>query len=149
MAIFDYHFVTRWKIEGRAEDIFEILKDGERYQDWWRPAYLSSERIGEKKVRARVRALLPYTLEFTTELVREERPLELELRSTGELEGKGVWRLRPNGAITEVEFYWDVRANKPLLRWLSFLLKPLFRWNHDWVMSTGEARLQEKVNRVA
>jgi len=147
MAFSDYHFVTHWKIQGKAEEIYEILRDGERYQEWWRPAYVKTEKVGDQKVRALVRALLPYTLEFTTELVREVKPLELELLSTGELEGKGVWKLEPNGANTAVTFYWDVRTNKRLLRWLSFLLKPLFKRNHDWVMRQGEPCLQEELQR--
>lgn len=147
MAWSDYHFVTHWKIRGDAADIYKILKDGENYQDWWRPAYVRTERVGEKKVRALVRAWLPYTLEFTTELVGEQPPRELELRSTGELEGRGVWKLQPNGSFTEVDFFWDVRANKRLLRGLSFVLKPLFKKNHDWVMAQGEPCLQAELER--
>ena len=147
MAFSDYHFTTHWNIQASPDAIYEVLKDGERYQDWWKPAYLRTEKVGEKKVRALVRALLPYTLEFTTELIRDEPPRELELRSTGELEGRGLWVLKPNGGSTDVYFYWDVRTHKPLLRWLSFLLKPLFKKNHDWVMRQGEPLLQEEVKR--
>lgn len=147
MAFSDYHFTTHWKIQAEPEAIYQVLKDGDRYQDWWRPAYVRTEKVGDKKVRALVRALLPYTLEFTTELIREDPPRELELRSTGELEGRGLWVLKPNGDGTDVFFYWDVRTNKRLLRWLSFLLKPIFKKNHDWVMRQGEPLLQAEVKR--
>ena len=146
---YDYHFVTHWRVQAPIQKVYDLLKDGERYQDWWRPAYRQTIKVGEKKIRALVRALLPYTLEFTTELLREDPPRELELKSTGELEGTGIWKLRQDGDFTEVDFFWDVRANKPLVRWLSFLLKPLFRWNHDWVMNTGEDCLKAELSRAS
>lgn len=147
MASSDYSFLTHWQIEGDRKLVYEILKEGERYPDWWRPAYQECRRVGEEAVACRVRAKLPYTLEFTTELVRERPPEEFEIRASGELEGKGLWRLRQAGKFTEVEFHWDVEARKPWVRALSFLLKPVFRWNHDWVMNTGEACLQSEVDR--
>ena len=29
---------------------------------------------------------------------------------------------------------WRIRANKPLLRYLSFIMKPIFSANHHWAM---------------
>ena len=147
MASYDYHFVTHWKIKGSPERIFEILQDGARYSEWWTPAYTRTRRIGDKEVEAVVRARVPYSLTFTTVQVRERLPLELEIRSKGELEGTGLWKLQAAGEFTQVDFYWDVRTNKPWVRRLSFLLKPLFRWNHDWVMKTGEKCLQRELDR--
>ena len=40
------------------------------------------------------------------------------------LRGPGVWTLRQDGPWTDVRYEWDVRADKPLLRALSFLLGP-------------------------
>ncbi len=147
MAWHDYHFVTHWKIKGPIELIFQILKDGPNYAQWWKPAYQESKAIEGQRVLSRIRAKLPYTLEFITEPIREDPPHELEFRASGELVGTGLWKLHQNGPIVEMEFHWNVRAEKPLVRWLSPFLKPLFRWNHDWVMRTGENDLQAEVNR--
>ncbi len=143
----EYHFITHWSIRGPIGVVFEILRDGAGYSRWWGPAYRITEEVGPKLIRSVVRARLPYTLEFTSQLVREDPPYELEIHATGELEGRGHWRLSQVGFLTEVVFHWDVRAHKPLIRWFSFLLKPLFRWNHDWVMHLGEKRLQAEVDR--
>lgn len=147
MRAADYHFVTSWTIRGPVRLIFDILKDGENYCRWWRPAYVRTDRVGTKKVRALVRAKLPYTLDFTTELVREDPPNEIEIRASGELSGRGLWRLEENSGDVVITFYWDVRARKPWVKFLSPVLKPLFRWNHDWVMRTGEGRLQAEIDR--
>lgn len=126
--------------------VYEILKDGRRYSSWW-PAYEVSEEITHGRVRSIVRARLPYTLTFTTEVIEEKPPHEFSIRAAGELAGTGRWVLRQDGEETRIVFYWDVRADKPLIRWLSPLLKPLFRWNHDWVMKVGERGLQEEITR--
>ena len=40
-----------------------------------------------------------------------------------------------------------LRAEKPLLRRLSFALKPIFSWNHRWAMARGYENLRREVNR--
>ena len=147
MSFSDYHFITHWRIQGSKEIIYQILKDGAGYERWWKPAYVTSTEVGKNKIRSLVRAKLPYTLTFTTEAVREIPYEEFEIRSSGELAGTGLWKFRQVNEWTEIDFYWDVRAEKPLVRWLSLFLKPIFRWNHDWVMKTGETCLQEEVRR--
>jgi hypothetical protein len=147
MSSSDYHFVTHWKVRGPIRLVYDILKDGEHYDRWWRPAYVRTTVVGTKKVRASVRAKLPYTLDFTTELVREDPPREFEIRATGELAGRGLWKLEEKDGFVAVTFYWDVRAEKFWVKILSPILKPLFKWNHDWVMRTGEAGLQGEIAR--
>ena len=142
-----YHFITHWKIRGPIGVVYGILKDGPRYADWWRPAYVRSEAAGPNKVRSLVRAKLPYTLEFITEGVKEDPPHSFTLRSTGELAGTGVWSLCQEGTWTSVEFVWDVSTEKKWIRRLTPLLRPFFSWNHNWVMKQGGTRLQEEVNR--
>jgi hypothetical protein len=148
MSFSDYHFITTWKIRGPIEKAYQVLSDGKNYASWWQPAYLSTKEIAPRKIEALVRAKLPYNLRFVTELERENPPHEFKIRASGELEGTGLWRLKQSGDITEIKFFWDVRANKPFVRWFSCLLKPLFEWNHDWVMKTGEAALQTEVDRL-
>lgn len=148
MAASDYHFVTHWRVRGPIRMVYDILKDGGHYDRWWKPAYVRTGVVGSKKVRALVRARLPYTLDFTTELVRENPPREIEIRACGELAGRGLWKLEEASDDVSVTFYWDVSAEKPLVKLLSPLLKPLFRWNHDWVMLQGESRLQEEIERI-
>lgn len=142
MAFSDYSFVTHWRIKGPIRTVFAILKDGKNYAKWWRPAYVSSEEVSPNRVLSLVRARLPYTLTFVTEPVREIPPHEFEILAAGELAGTGLWRLEESGDWVDIDFLWNVRAEKPLVRWLSLFLKPLFKWNHDWVMRAGERGLQ-------
>ncbi|HEX7137659.1 MAG TPA: hypothetical protein VF219_07430, partial [Vicinamibacterales bacterium] len=47
----------------------------------------------------------------------------------------------------EVVYDWRLRAEKPLLRDLSFLLRPLFEANHRWAMAQGEESLKLELLR--
>ena len=49
--------------------------------------------------------------------------------------------------VVEVTYDWRVRARKPLLRSLSWLLKPLFAANHRWAMARGAESLALELRR--
>jgi hypothetical protein len=49
----------------------------------------------------------------------------------------------------QVEFDWRIDADKPLLRYGSPELKPIFNWNHRWVMARGEESLRLVLRRRA
>ena len=80
--------------------------------------------------RQRFKAALPYTLSLSSRIVRLEPPHELEVAADGDLRGRGVWTLAARGGKVHVRFDWRVHADRPLLRTLTPLLRPLFRWNH-------------------
>jgi hypothetical protein len=46
-----------------------------------------------------------------------------------------------------IEYDWKIRAEKPLLRSFSFLLKPIFAANHRWAMARGEGSLRLELAR--
>lgn len=67
--------------------------------------------------------------------------------ATGDLEGQGIWTFAQEGSFVEVTFDWTIRANKPIVDKLSFLLKPVFRSNHNWTMKRGEESLKLELLR--
>jgi hypothetical protein len=46
-----------------------------------------------------------------------------------------------------ITFDWKLVAEKPLLRYLSFLFKPIFSANHRWAMARGEESLKRELAR--
>lgn len=146
-----YRFDERWSIPGHAPDaVWDVLADGRRLPEWWRGVYERAEPIGPAhdrptigaQMRVRVRGFLPYHLDFTVESTALERPHVVEVRAHGDFEG--VWRatLAPEGDGTGVDVLWTVTVHKPIIRYLSPLLRPLFAWNHRWAMPRGEAGLR-------
>jgi len=153
VATNDYVFLTEWRVEAPRELIYDVLSDGAGYPRWWPEVYLSA-RVEEapdggdvgKRVHLHTKGRLPYTLKWTAETVRVDRPAGFEIRATGDFDGRGVWTFEQEGPVTRVLFDWRLRADKPIIRALSFALKPVFGWNHRWAMARGCERLRQEVD---
>jgi hypothetical protein len=81
---------------------------------------------------------LPYQLTFDIRMDRIDPMSALEGRASGELDGVGLWTLRPRGAGTYVRYDWKVEVTKPWMKVFAPLLRPVFAWNHNIVMGWGE-----------
>lgn len=150
----EYHFLTEWRVTGPVELVYDILVQRDQYPQWWSDVFLEAVSEGSKQagevgdlVRLHTKGRLPYTLRWTAETVATERPHRIEIRAHGDFEGRGIWTLRQDGADTAAVYDWALRAEKPLIRALSFLLKPLFSWNHRWAMARGHIGLQAEIDR--
>ena len=161
MAANDYTFLEHWYFPRYTpEQVYEVLSNATLLPQWWKGVYLEATPLARysapvvgAKVRARARGFLPYHLDFTLEALRLEQGRCVEVRARGDFEG--IWRatLTEDGDGTRVELDWRVRVHKPLIRYLSVLLEPLFAWNHRWTTPRGEqgmlAYLDAKHGRAA
>src|SRR4029453_17122996 len=101
-----------------------------------------------KVVRFVSRGRLPYVLRWDARTVERDPPHTLVISASGDFEGEGRWSLAPDGPYVDVEYVWTIQANKPLLRYLSFLLRPIFAANHHWAMARGEESLRRELSRT-
>jgi hypothetical protein len=93
------------------------------------------------------KSVLPYTLEFDSEIVRLEPMQVIEVRAFGELEGTGIWQFDTEDEnFTRVQYDWRVKTTKPWMNLLAPIARPFFRWNHDVIMSWGEEGLKRKLD---
>jgi uncharacterized protein YndB with AHSA1/START domain len=135
----EYVFIDEWDVDAPQEAVFDALADGSTYPDWWKPVYKTvivdgPPEVGRKSKQC-FKGRLPYELNTSSEIVRYEPPNEFEVSVIGDLTGHGVWKLSRNsdGAV-HVRFDWRVIADRPLLRYLTPVLRPAFRWNHNWAI---------------
>jgi hypothetical protein len=150
----EYQFLTEWRVAAPRPLLYEILKEGKDYPQWWPDVYLAAkwipsgrpDHIGDR-VELLTKGWLPYKLRWTAISEAYDAPRRIEIRAEGDFVGRGVWDLKDEGHLTYITFDWRLRADKPLLRWLSPLFKPLFQWNHHWAMSTGLKRLKLEAQR--
>ena len=149
MPAHDYAFLTVWRLPAPPEAIFDVLEDVEALPRWWPSVYLRVTPVAgrERTYDLHTKGWLPYTLRWRLTATRNERPRHLGIEASGDFEGTGLWTLVPDGAGTEVRFDWRIRAEKPLLRRLSWLLKPVFSANHAWAMRRGEESLRRELAR--
>jgi hypothetical protein len=72
-------------------------------------------------------------------VVTESRGLDgFTLEASGGFVGRGVWTYVQDGPWVNIEYDWLIRADKPLLRYGSFIMKTIFAANHRWAMARGE-----------
>ena len=132
----EYVFIDEWDVDAPQDAVFDALADARTYPLWWRPVYIAVEADCEPGVgcvsRHEFKGRLPYHLNTRSEIVRYEPPDEFEVVVDGDLSGRGVWTLSPRDDLVHVRFDWRVFADRPLLRYLTPVLRPLFRWNHNW-----------------
>jgi hypothetical protein len=144
----EYVFVTRWRLEKTTiEEVSEILDDAEALPRWWPSVYLEVHKLPDGVVDLYTKGWLPYTLRWQFRVTENRRPHGFTLEARGDLVGRGVWTLRQDDKYADVEYDWRVRADKPLLRYGSFIFKPLFAVNHRWAMARGEDSLKLELLR--
>ena len=154
MSANDYHFIDRWRVEGSVKEVADIIEDALSLSAWWPSVYFEVRELEPggkggvgKLVRLRAGGWLPYTLRLNFRTTESRYPHGFTMEATGDLEGKGVWTFEPAGEFVDVTYDWTIRANKPIIDKLSFLLKPIFRSNHNWTMKRGEESLKLELLR--
>jgi hypothetical protein len=149
-----YHFVTVWRVPGTVPEVRAVLGDGEALTRWWPAVYLDVVPVArgdERGVGATAELFtsgwLPYTLRWTLRITEPITDTGFALSATGDLEGTGRWTFVQDGPEAVITYDWRVVAGKPLLRRLSWLLRPAFAANHRWAMDRGEQSLALELRR--
>lgn len=150
----DYHFITYWRVESTVEEVSEIISNAPDLMRWWPSVYLDvrelepgdAQGIG-KTVSLYTKGWLPYTLRWQFRVIESRYPRGFTLEAWGDFDGRGIWTFEPDGDWVNIIYDWQIRADKPLLRYLSPLLKPVFAANHRWAMAKGEESLKLELAR--
>jgi uncharacterized protein YndB with AHSA1/START domain len=147
-----YRFLDTWRIPAPIERVYDVIGDSLGYERWWTDFVIrSSGDSGEPRPGKRnellVKAYLPYKVSFGLEVLEAERPVRILSRLSKDFSGTGEWTLHETPEGTEAVLDWRPSVNHPLIRYLTPLLRPLFRSNHDWAMRRGERQLREYLSR--
>jgi uncharacterized protein YndB with AHSA1/START domain/mannose-6-phosphate isomerase-like protein (cupin superfamily) len=143
----EYLFVDEWDVAAPREAVYRAISDGRTYPQWWKPVYISVDADGEPAVgktsRQHFKGRLPYHLHTESTITRLEPGEVIEADVDGDLRGHGKWTLTDlDDGGTHVRFDWQVFADKPLLRVLTPVLRPAFRWNHAWAIARAREGLE-------
>jgi hypothetical protein len=150
----DYEFLTVWRVAGTIDEVKAVLGDAESLPRWWPAVYLAAEVVDEggedgvgRAVEVRTKGWLPYTLRWRLRITEPLTDTGFALAASGDLAGAGRWTFDPDGPEVVITYDWRVRAAKPLLQRLSWLLRPAFAANHHWAMARGEESLRLELRR--
>jgi len=147
----EYSFLTTWILGADRESVWDVIYASERWPEWWRGVVAADELepgdedgVGQLS-RYVWKSKLPYELDFQMRTTKVERPRLIEGEAAGELTGLGRWRLFEERGTTAVVYEWRVRTVRPWMNLLAPLARPVFAWNHDWVMRNGGRGLAQRL----
>jgi hypothetical protein len=148
MASNDFHFITTWRVRSTVKEVSDILGNGPDLVRWWPSVYLEVKELepGDENGIGKVidlytKGWLPYTLRWQFRVTESNYPYGFRLEAWGDFTGRGIWTFEQDGEYVNITYDWKIVADKPLLRDLSFIMKPIFAGNHHWAMKKGEESL--------
>ena len=148
MSASDFLLVSHWRLAAPRADIWKVLKAPTHWPRWWRYVAKVDELdhgdaagLGAKH-RVSWTSRLPYRVNLETEVVETQPEQLIRLHAEGDVRGEGCWRLADADGGCTAEYTWRVAVDKPWMRALAPLLRPVFAWNHNAVMDEGERGLK-------
>lgn len=154
MSSNDYRFITCWRVQSTGPEVSDILGNAPDLVRWWPAVYLEVRELepGDERGLGKVidlytKGWLPYTLCWQFRVTENRSPHGFSLTAWGDFVGRGIWTFEPDGDWVNITYDWQIRADKPLLKYLSPVLKPIFAANHRWAMAKGEASLKLELAR--
>lgn len=131
-----------------------MLRDARELPRWWPSVYLDVDVVEEgdaggigRVVDLWTKGWLPYTLRWRFTTTRNDGAGGLHLCADGDFVGEGTWTFIPDGGDVKAFYDWRIRAQKPLLRRLTWLMRPAFSANHRWAMRKGEESMRIELRR--
>jgi hypothetical protein len=150
-----YRLGHQWLIEGPIESVFHYVTDARTFLDWF-PVFKevhTDEPLGPLHVgshaTARVKALLPYVLDWDITVARYEPPVfqetAVELSLSGRFRMRGYIRYsfeeRASNMVL-VRNEQELAAEKALPRLVHPLAQAAFAFNHRYAMTQATQPLQ-------
>jgi uncharacterized protein YndB with AHSA1/START domain len=143
-----YRFVDRWVVPAPIERVYDTIGDVLGYERWWTDFVLHAKGDAGppepgKRSELLVKAYLPYRVNLGLEVLEAERPRRILSRLSKDFDGSGEWVLEEAAGGTVATLDWRPSVNHALIRYLTPVLRPLFRSNHKWAIRQGERQIHE------
>src|SRR5438045_6524656 len=94
----EYKFLTRWRVRGTPEEVFDLIVNPLDYPRWWPSVYLQTEQLASAdargqghRIRYHTKGWLPYTLHWESVSGEADRPRRILIRALGDFDGRGIW----------------------------------------------------------
>jgi uncharacterized protein YndB with AHSA1/START domain len=145
-----YDFVDVWTIASRREIVWRMVDDVAAWPRWW-PDYRLAEVVSEVKHgtgtrwHVRVKADLPYTVDFHFDVLAHEPPRYVKTHVEGFFEGFIDWTLEEDGPdATRMTLHEQTETRWALINLAARLgLRGFLEANHAAAMRRGEQGLRQ------
>lgn len=138
-----YSFGGTWHVAAPLAEVRAAVVDLEHYPEWW-PQVRAVASLGPDDAWVICRSALPYRLELVLHAVSREGSV-LEVAVSGDLEGFVRWRLSEGDSGTRMDLEQEVTVSG-LLGAASYALRPVLRWNHHRMITSGVEGLRKHLN---
>jgi hypothetical protein len=149
----EYRFHTLWRFDAPLDEVWNAILDSPRWPQWWKGveevrelAQGDDSGVGSVQ-RYTWKGMLPYRLTFDMRITEVKPMVLLEGEASGELEGLGCWQFSRERNVTVVRYDWHVHTTKRWMNLMAPLARPLFKWNHDYLMDAGRHGLKHLLER--
>jgi hypothetical protein len=141
-------------VRATLDEINAVLGDAPSLTRWWPSVYLEVTELAGgdasgvgRRIGLFTKGWLPYTLRWQFHVSEVRAPHGFTIVAEGDFVGRGIWTFAADGDHVDVTYDWKIAAEKPLLRTLSFIMKPVFAANHEWAMRMGHDSLLLELRR--
>ena len=146
-----YRFLDRWFVPAPIDRVYEIVGDIAAYPSWWGDSFLEVEGDAGlpypgRRADVLARGFLPYKVRWSATVRSCDPPHRIDVDLDGDFVGEGTWLLETVDGGTKAELDWRPAVEKPVVKQLSPVLKPLFSSNHRWAMRRGQEAIVRLVS---
>ena len=144
----EYRFIDRWVVRAPIQRVYDTIGEVPAYERWWTDFVIRATGhhgppAPGKRNDLLVKAYLPYKVNFGLEVIESDRPRRILARLSKDFDGTGEWTLDETADGTVATLDWRPSVNQALIRYLTPVLRGLFRSNHAWAMRRGETQIRE------
>lgn len=141
----DYRFRHTWFLPAPARAVFDAVVDLENYPRWW-PDVREVRKVDDDTAELVCRATLPFRLVLRMRRAEQDETTgRLRVWLAGDLDGSLAAKVTGGPVGTRLDITQEVVAAKPLLRKLSPVARPVFRFNHELMMRRGRRGLRARL----
>lgn len=145
-----YDFVDVWTVDAPRRVVWRMVDDVAAWPSWW-PDYRLAEVVSDvrhgvgTRWHVRVKADLPYTVDFHFDVLAHEPPSYVKTHVEGFFEGEIDWTLEEDGPQgTRLTLHEQTETKWPLINLAARLgLRRLLEGNHSAAMRRGEEGLRK------
>ena len=137
-----YSFHTEWVIKAPLKEVWDAIYASLEWPHWWKGVNKVKEiNAGDENGIGSIRIYtlsspMAYTLSFQLAVTEHIPQQKLKGISSGELEGTGTWLFKEEQGITTAICQWEVATTIAWMNMFSFLLAPIFTYNHKKKIQT-------------
>ena len=124
-----FRFEESWEIpNATVEEVYHVLARGELLPRWWKGVYLEAHKLSENPRAESRRPSPPTSCNFIVEAVELTPDRKSAVKTIGDFEGLWSAMLSQWGSGVHVDLVWQATVVRPILKFLTPLLRPAFAW---------------------